>query len=167
MSDTLVLYYSRSGVTDTLARRLAARLGADLERVRPVADYGGGAGYLRGVWQALRGASPAVEPPTARARGPHDLIVVGAPVWAGRLAPPMRSYLHGVRKDVRRVAAFWVSGSGAPYAGVGAEIGALTGRPPAAIAHFSEREVARGLDEARLDAFVAALREPAGPSSPL
>ena len=64
------------------------------------------------------------------------------------------------------MAAFWVSGSGAPYAGVGAEIGALTGRSPVAIAHFSQREVARGLDEARLEAFAAALREPAGPPPP-
>ena len=54
MDETLVLDFSRSGTTATLAEAPAKKLGASLENVTPVASYAGAGGYLSGDWQALR-----------------------------------------------------------------------------------------------------------------
>jgi hypothetical protein len=155
MAETLVLYFSRSGMTATLAQELAKKLGASLGRVTPTASYAGPGGYLKGVWQALRGEAPPVEPSGDISR--YALVVIGSPVWAGRLSPPMRSCLRGVRGRIEGVGAFWVSGSGAPYRAVGAEVERLTGKAPVATAAFSQREVVRGATDAKLEALAKAL----------
>jgi len=157
MGDTLVVYFSRSGVTQKLAADLARRLGADLVLVRPLGSYRGTGGYLRGVWQALQGHAPPVEPLRDATR--YSLVVIGTPVWVGRLSPPMRSYLRSLRRRLRSVAAFWVSGSGAPYKAVAAEVEQLTGQAPVATVSFSQHEVKRGA-AAKLEAFADALRTP-------
>jgi hypothetical protein len=90
----------------------------------------------------------------------YSLVVIGSPVWAGRLSPPMRSYLQSLDGRIERTAAFWVSGSGAPYRSIGAEIARLTKRSPVATASFSQREVDRGVENAKLDSLARALRSP-------
>ena len=158
MSKIVVVYFSRSGTTAKLALELARKLDADVERVNSLASYKGARGYLKGVWQALRAAAPPVAP--ARDVTAYSLVVIGTPVWAGRLSPPMRSYLQSLGGRIERTAAFWVSGSGAPYQSIGAEIARLTRCSPVATASFSQREVDRGTESAKLDSLARALRSP-------
>jgi len=152
MAETLVLYFSRFGTTATLANALAKKLGASLERVTPIASYAGAGGYLRGVWRALRREAAPIEPPGDLSR--HALAVVGAPAWAGRPSPPMRS-LSG---RFERIAASRVSGGGAPDRAVGEEIERLVGKTFVATTAFSQREVDRGAADAKLEDFASALR---------
>lgn len=156
MTDTLVVYYSRSGTTERLAAQLASKLGADLEVVRTERSYAGIAGYFKGIWHSLSRRVPEL----SRGRDVTDyaVVIVGSPIWAGHLSAPMRSYLARYGRQIRPVAAFWVSGGGAGYKNVAAEIEAITGRPLLATAHFSQREVGTLATDAKLDAFVQALR---------
>ena len=135
MADVLVSYYSRSGATELLARRLAEQLNADLEPIRPKVAYDGGGGALKAVWHALLKRTPALEP--GRDPAAYRLLVVAGPVWAGRLSAPMRAYLRGR---------------------VGGEIQSLCGRPLVASASFAEAEVRKGEADARLAPVVEAVR---------
>ena len=93
MRDVLVVYYSRSGTTDVVARALATALGADLDRITPAVSYAGAAGFVRGLWHALRRIGPPIRKRFDPA--PFKTVVLCSPVWAGRLpgphAPPGRS----------------------------------------------------------------------------
>ena len=53
-SRTLVVYYSRTGNTERVAKDVAARLGADLERIVDKASRLGFTGYLRAVYDSAR-----------------------------------------------------------------------------------------------------------------
>lgn len=111
MAETLVVYHSRSGTTEAVARRLADVLEADLEAVRPAAgSYAGASGFLRGLFQASRALTPAIVP--CRDPSAYRLVVVGSPVWAGFVSAPIRTYLVAHRARLHAVAAFCTSGSG-------------------------------------------------------
>lgn len=156
MAGTMVAYFSRSGVTERLALQLAASLGADLEAVKPRAPYAGAGGFLKGVWHSLFRRAPLVD--CERDPADYHVVIIGSPVWTGRLSAPMRSYLMRFRGRIGHVAAFWVSGSGQAYNGVSAEIEQLTGHVPLATASIGEREVHDDTAGAKLEAMARAIR---------
>jgi len=139
MAGVLVVYFSRSGVTEKLATQLAAKLGADLELVKPAVSYAGRTGYMKAGWHSLRRRAPAVD--CKRDPTDYSVVIIGSPVWAGRLSAPMRSYLMRFRGRIGHMAAFWVSASGQGYSRVRSEIEQLTGQAALTTASFSEREV--------------------------
>lgn len=49
MTDVLIVYYSRTGTAETLARALAARLGAEIDSIEALTSYAGPLGFLKGV----------------------------------------------------------------------------------------------------------------------
>lgn len=158
MGDVLVVYCSRSGTTERLAERLATRLGADLERAVPRVPYDGARGYLRACRHSLLRRAPPVD--CRRDPADYAAMVIGSPVWVGRLSTPVRSHLMRFRGRIGAVAAFWVSGSGARYSGVPAEIENLTGRALLATAHFGAREVDSAAADAKLNEIARALGTP-------
>lgn len=107
---TLVVYYSRSGHTELLAKEIAKQCQADLDRIRDDGvDRSGLWGYLRSGWQALSGATPAI---LAAGKNPADyeLVVIGTPVWNWGLAAPVRSYARQHAAQLRQVAFFCTEG---------------------------------------------------------
>lgn len=137
MSDVLVIWYSRSGSTESAARALAKRLGADAEPILAQVSYDGVGGFVRGIVESLGRKAPPVQIGADPAR--YRLVVVGAPVWAGKPAAPLRAFLrrHGPR--CHSVAAFCLSGSGGAYPEAFAEIEALVGQPLVATLSLSQR----------------------------
>lgn len=88
----LVLYYSNTGHTQTVARALAEHLGADLAEITCHA-YLAWYGPLAMVWDIFARHRPQVTIVAPR-DAHYDLVVVGGPVWAARAAPPVLSALH-------------------------------------------------------------------------
>ncbi len=98
-----VVYYSYTGKTRSVAVELASQLGADLIEARCPA-YDGLFGKLRQAWDVIsRGHPPIRLEPMLDAR---DLIVVGAPVWGAKAAPPVLSKLRRIRGKSGRIALF-------------------------------------------------------------
>ncbi|QAY96022.1 hypothetical protein CWB41_10005 [Methylovirgula ligni] len=157
MTKVLVAYYSRLGTTEELARQLAARLGAEIDTIRlPSPVYAGLAGFWRGIWHALRHHLPDI----ACERDPvgYAFLVVGSPVWAGRLSAPVRAYLARFADHIGPIAAFWVSGSGRAYPGLALEIEELTDRVPLTTSSFGRREVLEGTAGDKLDVLARDIR---------
>lgn len=115
---TIIVYYSLEGNTDYAAREIAARLGADLLRVEPERAYPTG-GFKKFFWggkSAVMGETPALRPYSFDGEA-YDRVILGFPVWAGNVAPPVRSFVRENDLRGKRVAAFACqSGSGAQRA---------------------------------------------------
>jgi hypothetical protein len=156
MADILVAYFSRSGTTETLARELARRLGADLDRIRTRTDYSGAAGFRRGIWHSILRRAPDVEFEADPAD--HALVVLAGPIWAGSMAAPLRAYVKANQGRIVGAAALCVSGSGGAYPKAFGELAALLRRPLLATAALAERDVGSGKADAKLAAFAQALR---------
>lgn len=162
MSKVLVVCYSYTGSSRRLARLLALQQAWTLTELQEERPRGGLSGTLRCVLDSLFRRQPAT-----RYRGPYlgkfDTVVLVSPIWVGRLAGPMRSFLARHRTELRDVAVVSVmGGSGAPDAA--AEVGRILGRTPLLDAAFTNREIEDGSCAARLQAFGSALRDAKAPA---
>lgn len=110
---------------------------------------------MRAVWDALRHRRPQIAIAADPTR--YRLVVVGCPVWVGRPAAPLRTFLRRYGPRIRSLAAFCVSGSGAAYDEVFDEMADLAGHPPMATLSLAERQVASGEAASALNAFAVAL----------
>lgn len=106
---TLIVYYSLEGNTDHAAKAIAADLGADLLRIEPVKAYptGGFRKYFWGGKSAVMAETPRLQPYDFRGDR-YDRVILGFPVWAGNVTPPLRTFVEENREALRgrRVAAF-------------------------------------------------------------
>ena len=115
---TIVVYYSLEGNTQYAAERIAEALGAGLLRLRPKKAYPD-SGFKKFFWggkSAVMAETPALEPydfdPAA-----WDRIILGFPVWAGNVTPPIRTFIKENDLRGKRIAAFACqSGAGAEKA---------------------------------------------------
>ena len=115
---TLIVYYSLEGNTDWAARRIADILGADTLRVYPVKAYPdkGFAKFFWGGKSAVMAETPALEAYAAPLEA-YGRVIFGFPVWAGNVAPPIRTFVRENDLSGKRIAAFACqSGAGAEKA---------------------------------------------------
>lgn len=153
MRPILIVYYSRTGVTRHVAERIARRVGAPAIAIRDVRSRDGVLGYVRSAMEAMHGTLPDIEVPTLHLAD-CNLVVLMAPVWGGRLASPMRRFLHDHAHELRRVAfCSTMGGSGAD--GALAEVRKLLGFEPEAVCSLTDHEIFHHDCEPDLDRFVA------------
>jgi flavodoxin len=105
----LVVYYSRTGNTRKVAHEIAGAFGADIEEIREKADRGGIIGWL-GAGKDASEKKPAELLPSGKKPEEYDLIVVGTPIWAFTLPPPIRTWLDANKGKVKKFAAFCTCG---------------------------------------------------------
>lgn len=151
----LVVYFSRSGHTASIAEALRKRLSADVEELHDPADRRGLTGYLRSGAEALLGASAQIERP-AKDPSVYDLVLVGAPVWAASACPPARTYLW-LERDRLPPTGFFVTYGGAGADRALGQMRALLGKKPVATLAIREADVRGGRAETAVAAFTDAL----------
>jgi flavodoxin len=153
VSRILVVCFSRGGTTLEVASRIAERCGADLELIKDRTPRDGVLGWLRSAFEAVLCWPSWIQPPR-RAVGDYALVIVGTPVWAGRMASPVRSYLLRQQGRLRRVAFFCTHG-GRGGDKVLAEMAALCGRRPRATLSLAARNLASLGHDPELARFVS------------
>jgi len=99
----LVVVCSRTGNTLSIAKRIARELQADLEIIKDKTNRKGILGFLCSGYEALRKKIPSIEEPKHNP-GDYDLVIIGTPIWAGRMSSPVRAYLLRFRGCFGQVA---------------------------------------------------------------
>lgn len=149
---TLVIYFSRSGVTQTVAEQVARGCKADIEPVKDLATRSGLAGYVRSVAQAARHAEPTIGKGAHSPRD-YDLVVLGTPIWCWNMSSPMRSYIRRHQGQFRKVALFCTYG-GSGHEGVLADMQKLCGVSPVATLALTTAQVQEGRSKQAISEFV-------------
>ena len=114
-----VVYYSMSGNTEDTARKIAEKLSAELIRIEPEKEYPN-KGLKKFIWggkSAVMGETPALQ--SYRFSGDYDRVIIGTPVWASNIAPPIRTFIRENKDKLRgkSISAFvCCSGGGAEKA---------------------------------------------------
>lgn len=160
MSNILIVSYSFTGTSRRLGRALAGLSQWTLAEVRDARPRAGALGNLRCVLDSLFRRRPGI-----RYDGPDpagfDAVVAISPIWAARLAGPMRSFITLHRESLAKVAVLSVMGeSGAPNAV--SEVGALLGRRPAADLAVKAADVDGPDTTQRLREFIRSVEVAAG-----
>ncbi len=110
---TLIVYYTRTGTTRTLANALATELKADVDEIQCERYRPGGLRYLRAGYDSVRGNLPPISIP-AKNPSDYDLVLIGGPIWTSYPALPIRAYLDRAPALPARVAVFLTFGGHSP-----------------------------------------------------
>lgn len=167
MKSCLIVYYSRTGVTEAAALALARASGADVEALRPQHTYRNAFGFLRALWDAVHDVAAPIAP-VRHNPADYPFIVLGTPVWAGRASAPMRSYILQQQHHFHRVAVFCTMGGRSGDKAMH-DMAILCHREPFARLCLREREIRTGCYLERITRFSAELGRlgEATPSSPI
>ncbi len=157
---TIVVYYSLEGNTDLAAKKIAEKTGADLLRLEPVKAYpdSGFRIFFWGGKSAVMAETPALQP-YAFDPAAYDRIVFGSPVWAGNMAPPLRTFIKDNDLTGKRFAAFACeSGSGAEKAFAKMKAALGVDVFDAELILIDPKTKPNDDNEAKIDAFCAGLQ---------
>ena len=109
----LVLYYSQTATTETLAQEIQSKLGADVEKIVVVDPYDGTFQETveRGMREKGEGVLPELQP-LKLDPDDYDIIFLGYPIWFGTYAPPIAALLEQEDFAGKKVVPFCTFGSG-------------------------------------------------------
>ena len=140
----LVLYYSQTGTTQTLAEELQKQLDADIERIEAVVPYDGDfqATIERSGEEMKSGEVPEINPIQANLAD-YDVIFIGYPIWFGTYAMPIATLVKENDFAGKTIVPFCTFGSG----GLGSSTEALKKALPKA-----DIKQGYGVRQARIEA---------------
>ena len=108
----LVAYYSRTGNTKFVAKKIADQLNADLCEIVDKKNRKGRLILLTGGFAALREKLTEID--VAKSIDDYDLIIIGTPVWAGKITPAIRTFIARNNFSDKQVAFFVTLGGEKP-----------------------------------------------------
>lgn len=144
----LVVYYSRTGVTETVAKEIAKELKADIEAITDNVNRDGAIGYIKCGKEAMSKKVIDINPIKNNPDG-YDLVVVGTPIWGWTMASPIKAFLHKYKP--KNVAFFCTMGGSAGK--TFANMQELSGKPNATVEFLTE-EVQKNNYQDKLKDFV-------------
>jgi flavodoxin len=107
---TLVVYYSRSGNTKKIAEEISNKVKCDIEEIIDNKNRKGLIGWLISGRDAhskkLTTISEIKKDPSK-----YDVVAIGTPIWAGLMAPAVRTYINENKGKFKNVAFFCTCGS--------------------------------------------------------
>lgn len=107
----LVVYYSRTGTTKTVAEAIAKSLSCDIEAIVLEEDNTAGVkGYLKSSMEVVRKKNVTIKPPV-KDPSEYDIVIVGTPVWVLSVSTPVKAYLIQQKDKIKKVAFFCTMGS--------------------------------------------------------
>ena len=109
----LVLYFSETGTTKTVAQELQKQLGADIEEIEAVVPYTGNfqETIQRGQREMQSGELPSIKP-LKKSIADYDIIFLGYPIWFGTYANPIITLVKEQDFAGKTVVPFCTFGSG-------------------------------------------------------
>lgn len=105
---SLIVYYSKTGVVDEMAKLIAKKTDSDLYRIQSASEYD------PDMWKAWDQAQEEIAEnnmPQLIGTLPdishYDQVIIGGPVWGYSISNPIHSYLNKTDFKGKPVSAFW------------------------------------------------------------
>jgi len=143
--NVLTVYYSRTGNTQGLAQAIHGLTGGEIEEIREKRSRSGIKGYLGAGKDALMKTVVPIEDAEYNPEE-YDLLIIGGPVWAFTIAPPVRVYLEKQKTNLPKVAFFCTEG-GSGHAGAFKTMEKTCGKEPVAVLAVKEKDLKRDTPE--------------------
>ncbi len=109
---TLVTYYSKTGNTKYVAQKIAEHLTAEISEIRDKKNRKGKLNFVKSGYESIREKLTEIE--VDKKIDEYDFVIVGSPVWAGKIPPAVRTFL--VKNDFKnkKIAIFVTIGGNRP-----------------------------------------------------
>lgn len=149
----LIVYYSRSGRNENLARVLQKKLDQSLiEEIVDQKNREGGWGIFISVFDAIFHKLTKIAVIQNDPKD-FDLVVVVTPLWAGGLPPATRTYLTTNRENLKKYAFISVSGQGKDNLKAVADLEKTAHHSPSPVLLLNEKEYAEGAEK-QIEEFI-------------
>lgn len=154
---TLVVFYSRTGLTKKVAEKLALILSADLEELSDQENRSGAIGYLKSGRDAMKKKLALISPLKYNPND-YDLVIIGTPTWAFNMACAIRTYLVEQKGKMKKIAFFATHGSDGAERAI-KNMADLSGETPVATLTITSREAMKEDYNNKLDFFISELNK--------
>jgi len=105
MGKTLILYYSLTGNTKATCEVLQEALRADIVEIKDLVDRSGRWGFFKTAIGSLLGMQTKIEPENPDL-SPYPNIILGSPIWTGKLSMAIRTLIDKNRFDEKKIVVF-------------------------------------------------------------
>ncbi len=155
---SLIVYYSRTGNNEMLAKILQEKLGCEIEKIEEYINRKGVLGFLRSGMQATFKKMSEIKPIKNDPKD-YDLVVVVSPIWAGHIPSPVRTYIHFNREKIEKIAFASVSYAGYGNKKVLKDLESLASKKVSAHLLLKEKDLRSQTHFSAIESFLETLRE--------
>ncbi len=148
----LVVYYSRTDNTRRVAEEIKDGLDCEIEEIIDTKNRSGLLNYISSGFQASRKKLTTLED-IKHDPADYDLLVLGTPLWAGKVSIPIRTYIIQNQAKFNNVAFFSTAG-GSGFDGLFSEMTELSGASPVARVGVKAKELKDGSYKSKVTEFV-------------
>ncbi len=152
----LVVFYSRSGNTKKIAESISESLNCDIEEIVDTEKRGGIIGYIKSGYEAFRGKSSKIKDPKNDVTQ-YDLVIIGTPVWAGKMSVPVRTYITQNHAKFGNMAFFSTAG-GTNFDSTFSDMKEVSGTSPIAEIGVRTKEVQDGSYKPKVAEFITKIQ---------
>jgi len=153
---TLVIYYTRTNFTKKIAEELSVKLQTTIEEVIDLKNRRGALGFVIAGKDAVQKNLTEIKLPDLNFAD-YDLVLVGTPVWAGTMAPAIRTILTDKKSELKKVACFATQG-GQNLQKVFSEVEKLIDKKLVASEFFVDKEIVQKIYTDKMEKFVEQLK---------
>jgi len=154
---TLIVYYSRSGRTDKIAKQLALKINADLEEIKDKKNRSGIFGFISSGNEAHMHINTPIDE-LEKIPNDYDITIIGTPIWANNISTPIRSFLKDYKEGLKDIAFFCTSMGSNPKP-VFKSMEKITGRKPATVMNVTARDIRKHYHIEMIDDFVKKIKQ--------
>lgn len=155
---TLIVFYSNTGNTSKLARIIADKLEGETLEIKDQRNRNGLIGFLRAGFDAITSNVTIIENFNLELPE-YDLVIIGTPIWAGRLTPAIRTFLIG-NSEVLPEVAFFTTHAGGGSSKALLQLEELAGKEPLACLSIEKSKLKEDSSdgEQEIDKYVKTLQ---------
>lgn len=153
---TLVVFYSRTGNTRKVAEEVTKVLRCDTEEIMDTKKRAGILHYLSSGREAMKEKLTELEEPK-NDPSKYDLVIIGTPVWGGKMSVPVRTYIHLKKDGFKKVAFFYTAGGQNDK--IFPDMGKTCGKSPVATLGLSSAEIKKGDSSGKIKEFLIKLKD--------
>ena len=146
---TLIVYYSRTGHNEQMAKQLHDQVAGDMDQI---VDLKNREGMFGCVLSAMIKSKTEIR--FSKDPGAYDQVIVVSPLWGGNLPPATRTYLAQNHAKLERFSFLSVCGKGEENVNALQDITATAKQRPEANLLIKETEVESALTTQRVAHFV-------------
>ncbi|MFH1642358.1 MAG: flavodoxin [Nanoarchaeota archaeon] len=152
MSKQLVVYYSRTGTTKTVAELISNKLKCDIVEVTDNINRKGPLGYIRCGKEAMTKKLPKING-LKKDPASYEVVIIGTPIWGFSLSSPIRSFLTEYKDKLKKVSFFCTQG-GSGGKNAFSQMEKITEKKPIAAMILDTIEIKKEDYELKLDSFI-------------
>ena len=101
-SDTLLIYYSRTGKTEIVAETIKTQLNPFVLQIKEIKDRSGTWGYMTAAYDAFMHNHSAIQPEKIDMTA-YEKIIVASPVWSWNLCTPIHTLFEKNKFDGKKL----------------------------------------------------------------